>query len=81
MVFLSPSTQMPGQCLDYVMTVSFQILSNSLFTNHPTGLDGREVGVRVPVGARFLVLHVIQTGSGAQPASHLMGTGGLFPRE
>jgi hypothetical protein len=43
------------------------------------GLDGREVGVRVPVGARFAPLHVVPTGSGAHPASYPMGTGALFP--
>jgi hypothetical protein len=32
------------------------------------GLDGRRVGVRVPVEVRFLFsLHVVQTGYGAQP--------------
>jgi hypothetical protein len=44
------------------------------------GLDGRGVGVRVPVGVRFSPLHVVQTGSGAHPASYPMGTGGSFPR-
>jgi hypothetical protein len=29
------------------------------------GLDGQGVGVRVPVGARFPPLHVLQSGSGA----------------
>jgi hypothetical protein len=35
------------------------------------------VGVRVP-GQEFF-LYVFQTGSGAHPASYLMGTGGSFP--
>jgi hypothetical protein len=43
------------------------------------GLDDREVGVRVPVGSEFSLLHEVQTGSGAHSASHLMGTGGSFP--
>jgi hypothetical protein len=42
------------------------------------GLDGRGVGVRVPVGD-FSLLHVVQTGSGAEPASYPMGTGTSFP--
>jgi hypothetical protein len=42
-------------------------------------LDGREVGVRVPVRARFSHLYVAQNGSGAHPASYSMGTGGSFP--
>jgi hypothetical protein len=40
--------------------------------------DGRGVGVRVPVGARFSLLHVVQTGSGAHPVSYPVGTGGPF---
>jgi hypothetical protein len=39
------------------------------------GLDDREVGVRVPVGARFSLLHLVHTGSGVDP----MGTRGSFP--
>jgi hypothetical protein len=31
-------------------------------------------------GKEFSFLHVVQTGSGANPASYQMGTGGLFPR-
>jgi hypothetical protein len=38
------------------------------------GLGDRGVGVRVP-----LLLHVIETGSGAHPASCPMGIGGCFP--
>jgi hypothetical protein len=41
-------------------------------------LDGRGVGVRVPVRARFF-LHVAQTGSGAHPAFYSMGIEGSFP--
>jgi hypothetical protein len=44
------------------------------------GLDDRGVGVRVPVRSRISLLHVIQTGSGAHPASYPMGTGGSVPR-
>jgi hypothetical protein len=33
--FLSPSRKIPGQYLDLIISTSFQILSNSLFTNHP----------------------------------------------
>jgi hypothetical protein len=42
------------------------------------GLDDREVGVRIPVGLRFSLLHV-ETGSGAHPTSYPIGTGGSFP--
>jgi hypothetical protein len=30
-------------------------------------------------GQEFSLLHVVQTGSGAHPASYSMGTGGSFP--
>jgi hypothetical protein len=40
------------------------------------GLDGRGIGVRVPVEENFSPFHVVQTGSGAHPASYPMGTGG-----
>jgi hypothetical protein len=43
------------------------------------GLDDREVGVLVPVGSVFSLLHIVQTGSGAHPTSYPMGTGGYFP--
>jgi hypothetical protein len=44
------------------------------------GLDDQRVGVRVPVGQEFSLLHVVQTGSGAHLASYPMGTGELFTR-
>jgi hypothetical protein len=37
------------------------------------GLDNQGVKVRVPVGEEFLLLHVVQTGSEAKPASYPMG--------
>jgi hypothetical protein len=43
------------------------------------GLSDKGVGVRVPVGQEFSLLHVVQTGSGDYPASSPMGTGGSFP--
>jgi hypothetical protein len=43
------------------------------------GLGEREVGVQVPVWAKFSLPHNVQTGSRAHPASYLMSTGGLFP--
>jgi hypothetical protein len=42
-------------------------------------LDDREFGIRVPVGSDFSLLHVVQTGSGAHPASYPMGSRGSFP--
>jgi hypothetical protein len=43
------------------------------------GLDDRGVGVRVPVGSKFSLLHIVQTGSRIHPASYSMGTGVSFP--
>jgi hypothetical protein len=41
------------------------------------GLDDRAIGVRSPAGAKdFSSILCVQTGSGADPASCLMGTGG-----
>jgi hypothetical protein len=44
-------------------------------------LDDRAIGVRSPAGAKdFSSILCVQTGSGADPASCTMGTGGSFPR-
>jgi hypothetical protein len=42
------------------------------------GLEGQGVGVRFPMGQEFSLLHFVQTGSRAHPASYPMGTGGSF---
>jgi hypothetical protein len=42
-------------------------------------LDDRGVGVRAPVMSQFSLLDVVQTSSGAHPASYLMDIGGSFP--
>jgi hypothetical protein len=42
-------------------------------------LDDQGVGVRVPLGSRIIIFHLVQIGSGAHPASYQMGTGGFFP--
>jgi hypothetical protein len=44
------------------------------------GLHDRVVGVRVPVGSEFSLLHIIQTVSGSHPASYPIGSMVLFPR-
>jgi hypothetical protein len=44
------------------------------------GLDDRFSGVRFPEGTgNFSLHHRVQNGSGAHPASYLMGTRGSFP--
>jgi hypothetical protein len=40
------------------------------------GREDRGVGVRVPEGQEFSLLHSGQTGSVAHPVSYSMGTGG-----
>jgi hypothetical protein len=44
------------------------------------GLDDRAIGDRSPAGAKDFSSNLcVQTGSGAHPASCIMGTGGPFP--
>jgi hypothetical protein len=44
------------------------------------GLDDRAIGVRSPAGAKDISsILCVQTGSGANPGSCTMGTGGPFP--
>jgi hypothetical protein len=43
------------------------------------GLDERGVKVRVPVGSELSLLHIVQTGFEANPASYPMGTEGFSP--
>jgi hypothetical protein len=40
------------------------------------GLDDRGVGIRVPFGSRIFLLYLVQTDSGAHPASYPMDSGG-----
>jgi hypothetical protein len=42
------------------------------------GLEDGGVGVRVPVRQEFLLLHVVQTGSGVHSTSYTLDTGGSF---
>jgi hypothetical protein len=44
------------------------------------GLDYRELEFESRKGLEFSVLHIVQTGSGAHPASYPMGTECSFPR-
>jgi hypothetical protein len=43
------------------------------------GLDDLGVEFESRKGQELSLLHVVQTGSGAHPASYSMGTGGSFP--
>jgi hypothetical protein len=44
------------------------------------GLEGRGVGVDSRLEQDFSSLHIFQTGSGAHPASYIMGTAALSER-
>jgi hypothetical protein len=44
-----------------------------------TGLTTKGSEFESRWGQEFSLLHVVQTGSGAHPASYPMGTGGSFP--
>jgi hypothetical protein len=59
-----------------VLFVSFRSRDNVVGIATGYRLDGRGVGVRVLVEARFCPLHVVQTGSGAHPASYPTGARG-----
>jgi hypothetical protein len=61
----------------YILVTALPAYRNRYSTDY--GLDKRGVGVRVPVGSRIFSSHVVQTGSGAHPASYPMGTWGSFP--
>jgi hypothetical protein len=55
-----------------------RVSSGSIVSDY--GLDDRAIGVRSPAGAKdFSFSLCVQTGSGAHPASCIMGTGGPFP--
>jgi hypothetical protein len=55
-----------------------RVSSGSIVSDY--GLDDRAVGVRSPAGAEDFSSNLcVQTGSGANPASCTMGTGGPFP--
>jgi hypothetical protein len=53
-----------------------QISADVIATGY--GFYDRGVRGRVPVEARFYLLHSVQTGSGAHSHSYPMGTGGSF---
>jgi hypothetical protein len=54
-------------------TVIFTVTATSY------GIGGRGVGVRVPSGAIFSLLHSVQTDFEANTSSYTMGTGRSFP--
>jgi hypothetical protein len=54
-----------------------RVSSGSIVSDY--GLDDRAIGVRSPAGAKdFSSSFLVQTGSGAHPASCTMGTGGVL---
>jgi hypothetical protein len=65
-----------NSCFDPLWSPSCKIFTLHYFVATGYGLDDQAVRVQVPLEARFSLLHVVQTGSGAHPASYLMGRGG-----
>jgi hypothetical protein len=67
--------------LELIIIIIIIIRSRVSVVDIATGywLDDGGVGVRVPVRSKYSLFHVIQTGSGARPASYLIGTRGCFP--
>jgi hypothetical protein len=64
----------------YLFKLNFIISSVGIALDY--GLEDRGARVRLPAGAGNVSLHHrVQNGSGAHPASYLMGTRGLFPWE
>jgi hypothetical protein len=70
--------------LEYVYLIAlcnFVVVSRDSAVGIETGyvLDNQGVGVQVPVGGQeFSLLYVVQTGSGARPASYPMGVPGAL---
>jgi hypothetical protein len=60
-----------------LLLIMSRVSSGSIVSGY--GLDDRANGVRSPAGAKNLSYSLcVQTGSGAHPASCIMGTGGPF---
>jgi hypothetical protein len=59
--------------------MSAQELDSAIGIATDYGLDDRRVGIKVPVVSKNVLFpHVVQTGSGTNPASYLMDTGGFL---
>jgi hypothetical protein len=61
-----------------LIIIIIMVINHCIATGY--GLDGRRVGIRIPVRENFSPLHVTQTDSEAHTVSYPMGTGGDFPR-
>jgi hypothetical protein len=62
------------------MLVMIIFASSSLLTDSvQRQATGWTAGVRFPAVQAFSLLHSVQTGAGADPASYSMGTKGDFP--
>jgi hypothetical protein len=65
---------------DAAYKLQLELTDSSVGTTLGYGLDNRGYRVRFPAGTgNFSLRHRVQNGSGARPASYLMGTGGSFP--
>jgi hypothetical protein len=59
------------------MSLCYEQFWNCKATGYGLTIDGSEFESRW--GQEFLLLHVVQSGSGAQQASYPMGNGGSLP--
>jgi hypothetical protein len=71
---------LPEKCFSYLTYRQGKSRYSSVTLVTGYGMDGRGIGVKSPAGAReFSLLHSVQTGSGAHPASYPNGTWGSIP--
>jgi hypothetical protein len=63
----------------FMYVLLYKSRDNSVGIATGYGLDDQGVGVRVPVGQEFSVLHAVQADCGVHPTSYPMGTGGSVP--
>jgi hypothetical protein len=76
-----PTTKLGGILYHYYIGYcQFSEVHSTYRSRHSSGLGALCSGVRVRAEAgNFSLQHRVQTGSGAHPASYLMGTKGSFP--
>jgi hypothetical protein len=59
--------------------VLYRALDSAVSIATAYGLDDRWVEVWVPVDLEYFLVHIVQTGTGAHPASYTMVTGDFSP--
>jgi hypothetical protein len=66
-------------CIYIYIFILIKSRDSAVGTAGAYGLDDGGVGFRVPVGLKFSLLHLVETGSGVYTTFYLMGNGGFFP--